>query len=240
MSIGTICCIRRNPAISHAWSELGRLGYAVSVYPTRGTTHLLLPVPSFSVDSGYLEALLPELPPDVTVIGGNLNIPPLQSYRKLDLLQDPYYLAENAAITARCAIRLAEERTALQDQSALVLGWGRIGKCLGRFLEKKDARVTVAARNPKDLAILSAMGYDVIPIDSLTADLTNYRIILNTVPAMILPKTELAPDCVALELASVPGMIGESVISARGLPGRMAPEESGKLIARTTARLLSV
>ena len=45
------------------------------------------------------------------------------------------------------------------------------------------------------------------------------------------------PGCVKLELASSPGMEGSDIIQARGLPGKMAPESSGKLIARTVLRL---
>ena len=44
-------------------------------------------------------------------------------------------------------------------------------------------------------------------------------------------------DAVAVELASTPGMAGDNIISALGLPGKMAPESSGKLIAETFLRL---
>ena len=42
----------------------------------------------------------------------------------------------------------------------------------------------------------------------------------------------------AIDLASEPGMQGKSVIPARGLPGKYAPESSGKLIADTILRVL--
>ena len=64
-----------------------------------------------------------------------------------------------------------------------------------------------------------------------------FQVILNTVPAMILPNLSARDDAVILELASSPGMAGQNIISARGLPGIMAPEESGKLIADTFMRL---
>ena len=59
--------------------------------------------------------------------------------------------------------------------------------------------------------------------------------ILNTIPAMVLK--QVPSDSVAIELASKAGMAGENIISARGLPGKMRPEESGKLIAETFMRL---
>ena len=49
------------------------------------------------------------------------------------------------------------------------------------------------------------------------------------------------PDCrgnaLKIDLASCPGMLGDDVIIARGLPGKYVPESSGRLIAR---RLLAL
>ena len=43
-------------------------------------------------------------------------------------------------------------------------------------------------------------------------------------------------DCIKIELASQPGIAGNDVINARGLPNLEAPETSGELIARTVLR----
>ena len=45
-------------------------------------------------------------------------------------------------------------------------------------------------------------------------------------------------NAIKIDLASVPGMNGDDVIIARGLPGKEAPESSGKLIADTILRLV--
>ena len=160
MTNRTICCIRRSAAISHAHNILSANGLSVSAYPTRNTGFLLLPVPSFPNGSTYLEELLPQVSDDVIICGGNLNTPLLKDYRTVDFLENPYYLAKNAAITARCAIQIVEERVDLKDCPVLILGWGRIGKCLGKFLDTKGAQVTIAARNPNDLAMIRALGYE--------------------------------------------------------------------------------
>ena len=236
MTCKTICCIRRSAAISHAMAYLSKAGLPVSAYPTGKTGYLLLPVPSFPHGNAYLEELLPQLPKGTVICGGNLGSH--GNFTTVDFLKDPYYLAENAAITARCAMSIVQERTELKGCSVLVLGWGRIGKCLWKFMSDLGAWVTVAARKPEDLAMIRALGGKSVPIRSVDKDLTSYNVILNTVPAMILPEMISAPDAVILELASIPGMAGDNIISARGLPGLMAPEESGKLIAETFIRLL--
>lgn len=238
MTNGSICCIRRSEAVSYAYGYLREKGFSVSAYPTRSTTLVLLPVPSFPGGTAYLEELLPILPKDAVIAGGNLDVPVLKDRRSVDFLKDPYYLAQNAAITAECALRIVEEKISLSGCSALVLGWGRIGKCLGRLLELRGANVTIAARKDEDLAMIRALGSESIPIAALDRDMAQYQVILNTVPAMILPEMVTQPDAMILELASVPGMAGENIISARGLPGKMAPEASGKLIAETLIHLL--
>lgn len=239
MTNPNVCCIRRSAAISHAYEILSAQGISVSAYPTRNTKYLLLPVPSFPNGSAYLEELLPQLSWDVVICGGNLNIPVLNDYRTIDFLADPFYLAENAAITARCAIRILSDRIRVNSTSVLILGWGRIGKCLGKFLNELGARVSIAARKPEDLAVIHALGYTAVPVNSVHRILPQYQAILNTIPAMILPQMETQDDAVILELASTPGMAGKNIIPTRGLPGIMAPEESGKLIAETFMRFFS-
>lgn len=204
--------------------------------PDRHVTHLLLPVPSFEPDGtikggGSLEALLWQLPEDVVVIGGGLSRPELAGYQTIDLLKDAGYVAENAAITAYCAIRLAAQQLPVvwKDCPVLVVGWGRIGKSLARLLERLDAKVTVAARKRSDRALLRAFGYHAVDTDSL--DPRTYKLIFNTVPEMVLPACP--GKALKIDLASLRGIGGDDVIWARGLPGKDAPESSGALIART-------
>lgn len=233
-----VCCIPRSEAVRHAARYLSSLGLTVTEKPEPDVTHLLLPVPSFPNGDEYLAHILSGLPENIRVFGGNLASPLLKRYSTVDFLKDPYYLADNAAITADCAIQIAENKTDVANCSVLVLGWGRIGKCLGAKLSARGADVTIAARKDADLAMIHALGYHAVPISRISEELHHYRIILNTVPEMILPEINTHPEAVILELASKPGMSGNNIISARGLPGKMAPAASGKLIAETFIRLL--
>ena len=168
---------------------------------------------------------------DVTVVGGKL---PELGYKTIDLLQDPMYLAENANITAHCAVKLAMNRlpVILQDQPVMIVGWGRIGKCLASLLKRLGAQVWVYARKETDRAMLQALGYG---IGELT-DTDRYRVIFNTVPTLLLP--QIHSRCLKIDLASTPGIAGEDVIHARGLPGKEAAQSSGELIARRLLHLM--
>ena len=237
MTKNTIYCHPGSKAIPFAAKRLVELGFFIADVPGKNCGHLLLPVPSFSGGDDDLPQLLNKLPEDVTVSGGNLNSRYLAQYKAVDFLKDPDYLAENAAITARCALDMINKRIPLPQRKVLLLGWGRIGKCLGFLLREKKAAVTIAARKDEDLAMIRALGFEAVPSHGIAEDLTMYDSIVNTIPAMVLPRFDCHPGCVLLELASQPGMKHEGIINGRGLPGRMAPEESGKLIAETFIRL---
>ena len=220
----------------------------ISAVPNENVTHLILPVPTFEFDGTIKggskpETLLRQLPSDITILGGGLQHPALDGYRTVDLLADPGYLAQNAAITAHCALKVAMNRlsTTFQDCPVLVIGWGRIGKCLAKLLNALGARVSVSARKEADRAMLQALGYETADITPPAYDLQRFRVIFNTVPDMLLPEhlqENCAAGCLKIDLASVPGIAGQDTVWAKGLPNREAPETSGNLIGRTILRLL--
>lgn len=236
----SICCPGINEALRYCARYLSDLGLIVTDLPTPDTSCLILPVPSFTVHKAAAEEILSSLPGGITICGGNMDHPLLAGHHVVDFLQDPYYLADNAAITADCAIQILHDRLGsdLQNRRILILGWGRIGKCLGKLLQARGADVTIAARKDSDLAMIHALGHHSVPIAQVSEETVHYNIILNTVPEMILPDMRCSSECVAVELASKPGMSGPGIICARGLPGKMAPERSGELIARTFIRLV--
>ena len=176
---------------------------------------------------------------DQTVIGGGLDFLN-ENVERLDLLKDPYYLSANAAITAEAALALVLEnlRCEICQANILILGWGRIGKCLTHQLHHLNASVTVYARKDADRAMLRALGYRYISREDLGRTLPRFHCVINTVPAAVLTEPEartLRPGCLKLELASGIWLPGEDVVPAHGLPGKCKPDASGALIAKTIA-----
>lgn len=223
-------------AIEYASGYLQKAGYTVTDKLSQNATHLLLPVPSFTPQGtlfggGDLQEVLSQLPENIVIVGGNLNNQLLEGYPKLDLLKNPEYLAQNANITAHCAIRLAMNQLSctLWDLPILVIGWGRIGKVLCKLLTGLGAKVSICARSPADRAMAHALGY--LNTDIPQVEFNHYRVVFNTVPVMLFPDTP--PDVLKIDLASLPGLGGDDVIHARGLPSKNAPENSGTLIAET-------
>ena len=217
-----------SPALAHARNYLESWGYCVSDDLTNAT-HLLLPVPSLD-DTGKVRGggALPSLPEGITLLGGNL-----QSYNgvKVDFLQDPYYLEENAAITAHCALKYAEIRPGTR---ALVIGFGRIGKMLCPLLAGLGADITVAVRKEASFLAVEEGGFHAVYMQDWKP--REFDVVYNTAPASVLFSGECKEDAILIDLSSWEGIFGKGVIRARGLPGKDAPEDSGALIAKTALR----
>ena len=227
-------------ALSYAQRLLNHT-YTFLPSPDSSISHLLLPVPSFAPDGkikggGDLAQVLSSLPKSITVIGGNLKRPELEGYHTIDLLEDSQYLAQNANITAHCAIKHALDTLPVIIESCpvLIIGWGRIGKCLGVHLKQLGAAVSICARKETDRAMACSLGFHAYSPAEI--DPAAYRLIFNTAPATVIPECPAGP--VKIDLASQRGLGGDDVIWAKGLPNRDAPESSGKLIAQTIIRLM--
>ena len=203
--------------------------------PGPEVTDLLLDVPSFKEPGilrggGDFQTLLDKLNNLERIFGGKL--PPADGkVCHIDLLEDPSYLAQNAFITADCALRLCglSLNSTWADSKVLVIGWGRIGKQLCRMLKTLGSKVTVCARKAPDRALLSAFGYETVEPDQLNGE--GYDVIFNTAPDLHLKEAALSDCPIPMDLASQNGLNGKDVIYARGLPGIYAPLSSGKCIA---------
>lgn len=238
MPFGNVYCAGVTPAVHHARKYLEANGITITDSPDWNTKHLLLDVPSFRPGlwtENSFDTLLSSLSNDITVWGGNLNHSILDSYRTIDLLKDETYLLENAHITADCTIPIAESllKTPWCETSALIIGWGRITRFLSCKLKDLGCNVTISSRSLEHRAHATALGFRTTESGSPAQF---YHLIINTAPAHILSASEDTAS-VYLDLASVRGIIGEKVVWARGLPGKYAPERSGKLIANTVLRL---
>lgn len=244
MNMGTVLLGGNTPALTYAGQLLADSGFSIQKQAGMDIQYVLLDVPSFYTDGNLrsgrnLDTMLASVPNSIIICGGNLKNPKLDTYQTIDFLQDEQYLAQNAAITADCAVRVAVQHltTTIADSPALIIGWGRIGKCLAQILRFMGCDVTIAARKEHDRAMLSALGYNAINISEITSDISKYRLIYNTAPEKVLDVSSCR-NCVKIDLASRKGLVGEDIIWARGLPGMYAPETSGKLIAQTFVRLI--
>lgn len=152
----------------------------------------------------------------------------------------------NAEPTAEGAIAIAinEMKKTLWGSTALVIGYGRIGKILSEYLYALGAQVYSSARKPEDIARIKLTKCKPVKTSDIARVLPKCDLILNTVPKPVLKDGLIAlvnKDAVVIDLASKPGGIdfkpakerGLNVIWALSLPGKTAPVTAGEILADT-------
>jgi dipicolinate synthase subunit A len=158
----------------------------------------------------------------------------------------------NSIPTAEGAIlrAMTELPTTVHGSSSLVVGFGRCGITLARMLHGLGARVVVAARNRAQLARAYEMGLAAIHLDDISQAVQEVDVVYNTVPALVLTEEviEALPQrAIIVDIASAPG--GTDFVAARrkrikafldlGIPGKVAPQTAGEILARTMPRLIA-
>ncbi len=165
----------------------------------------------------------------------------------IDITKEESFAILNAIPTAEGAIKRAMEMTniTIHGSRALVLGYGRIGRCLSRMLKGIGADVTVEARKDEDLAWITENGYKAIHLRDLEKVLQCQDIIFNTIPHLILDRDKLQKvnkDAVIIDISSYPGGIDFDAASELGikasldlgLPGLVAPKTAAQIIYKVT------
>jgi len=191
--------------------------------------------------------LFQRLHPEQRILAGQINAAQFRAAEALDLKVADYFLREevtvaNAALTAEAALQVAMEHLdcSIQGMDCLVVGFGRIGKLLSRYLSAVGARVTATARKPEDLAWIRAFGWEAARTDSLAETMGRFSVVFNTVPALVLDETllgRLSKSCLCVDLASQRGIdpdaaerLGIEVLWARALPGRLKPRAAAGIL----------
>ena len=169
----------------------------------------------------------------------------------VDIMKREELAVLNTIATAEGAIEIAIANTnkIFHGSNVLVLGFGRIGKVLARKLAGLSTKVTCAARKEEDLAWIKAYGHKGININQIDKNLSEFDVIINTVPQMILTAEKLGyvkQECLLIDLASNPGGIDKKVAKEKGLqliwalalPGKVAPTTTAEFIKDTIYNIL--
>jgi dipicolinate synthase subunit A len=138
----------------------------------------------------------------------------------------------------------------IHGSNSVVVGFGRCGVTLARMLQGLGARVVAVARNPAQLARAYEMGLATTHLDDISEAVQAADVVYNTVPALVLTEAVLAslsPQTLIVDIASAPG--GTDFAAARrkgikafldlGIPGKVAPQTAGDILARTMPQLIA-
>jgi dipicolinate synthase subunit A len=121
----------------------------------------------------------------------------------------------HAIPTAEGAIKLAIEHTdvTLLGMPVLCFGLGRIGTSVVQAFASMKARVTVAARNPAQLARAEAMGLDTVPLNRLlevAGYLERFLLLVSSSAERVVTRAIIAstrPEVLIMDLCSPPGSV---------------------------------
>ncbi|HLN14525.1 MAG TPA: dipicolinate synthase subunit DpsA [bacterium] len=156
----------------------------------------------------------------------------------------------HAVPTAEGAVKVAIENTeeTILGLPMLCLGLGRVGLSVAQAFLGLQARVTLAARNPSQLARAWAMGMTALPLSELPGTIDRFPLIVSSSSGLVLTRDLLvrtADDVVIIDLCSPPGSVdfaaaeqlGRKVIWARG-QAATAPRRTGYNEWQVIMRLL--
>ncbi len=162
---------------------------------------------------------------------------------QIDLLQDEEYLVDVAYMTAEGAIAaaMAASEAMICGSTALIVGWGRIGKTLTELLLSLGAHVTVLTRRLSARAEIELLGAHAASTDDAAAEIEGKRLVFSTPPALVLDDAVLKhadKNAMIIDLASPPygvdldaaWALGLRAWREPGLPGRYCPENAAQAI----------
>lgn len=258
-------------------TELHKLGYPVFLFSTQDAPSFLpscllrqdpellktcgvvvLPMPLSSLAETDFVTLLSLCHKDALLFAGKVlpqhqKIADSMHHTLIDYAKNDTLSLLNAVPTAEGAVEIALSNTltTLWNSSCLVLGFGKCAKSLAFLLKGFGAKITVAARNPEQLALAQTFGFDTVPLSQKNDIILKQDIIFNTIPAPVLEKDALLlcrPNCLIIDLASTPGgtdfdtakELSIKAIHALALPGKTAPLTAGHFVCQTILQEISL
>lgn len=164
-----------------------------------------------------------------------------------DYYESESFTVKNAQLTAEGALEIfmTEKKIAVHGSRVLVIGSGRVAKCVTRAFSSLGAEVTVMARNRSELAMAEVAGHRARDITDGRVRLAEfsfgYDAVINTVPVMFMTGCCLyviPEETLVIDLASAPygidvteaRRLGIRAVRASSLPGKYAPASAARII----------
>lgn len=164
------------------------------------------------------------------------------------MMKDKDVVSSNAIPTVEGIIAdvIVNTESTIHGTNILVFGYGNIGQVLVRYLRLLGANVTVSIIEDKDKEILDSVGIDSFysnNVSDLVKSIGSVDVIINTVPSCVIDNSLIKyinRECYVLDIASHPHGIDREVLDEffiknklyLGIPGKVAPKTSGKILSR--------
>ncbi len=163
--------------------------------------------------------------------------------RVFDLMKDPQLSYFNTLATAEGAVCEAIGRSPvnLHQSSCAVLGYGKCGRTLSRYLKGMFCHISVVTNPEEERAEAALYADKAIALKEFGACAGEFDFVFNTIPDLVVTEELLAKmkhSVTIIDIASAPGgvdfeaakKLGISAALCPGLPGKYAPLSSARAI----------
>lgn len=260
MKVDSFLILGSDKKMAACCDRLREQGFRVDVFDKenivniKSYNYIILPLPTIANSkingtSISLTELLGELNDNHKVFCGNLNA---DLYRNFySYYSDESFLIKNSRLTAQGVLKLIIENTEedYNNMKVLVVGYGRCGKAVCKLLKNCGMKVTSVSRRRETKALAENDGIFVEDLTNLNRIISDFDIIINTVPANIINRVsvgKLDQKNIYIEIASKPygfdiseyDVFNFKYILGESLPGKFAPVAAGYNIADTVLNIL--
>jgi len=156
---------------------------------------------------------------------------------------DENLAVRNAMLTAEGVLAkiIIETDRSIAGLNVLVLGGGRVGKCVAASLRNNGSSVSIVTRRADEYALIPLFADVAYSFEEVDKILHSFDVIINTVPSKILNKKRLSllkKHCFVLDLASKPGGVDSDAASKLrinaaaylNVPGKIAPKSAAEIL----------
>lgn len=216
--------------------------------------NIILPLPTIA--NGYisgsgitLEQLIETVNEGQNIFYGNYT--PDNKINAFSYYYNNSFIMKNSYLTAQGVLKMILDNVdySINKTKVAVIGYGNCGKMISSLLRNTGLDVNVFSRRKETITEAELYGFSSESINKLEKTLSNYRLIVNTVPSNIISKKaieKLSQDNVYIEVASKPygfniadtDVFNFKYILAESLPGRFTPVSAGEIIADTVIDML--
>lgn len=161
------------------------------------------------------------------------------------------FLLKNSRLTAQGVLRIISDNIEddFRNIYVAVIGYGRCGRSVCKLLKNCGMNVSSFSRREETITLAEDEGFDAYSIEYMAEKISEFDIIINTVPSNILSKDDMSKlnqNNLYIEIASKPygfdikntDVFNFRYILAESLPGRFTPVSAGNYIADTVLNLI--
>ena len=169
----------------------------------------------------------------------------LQINKVISFLSDKEIRENNNDVTVDGIMNKIEKYS---NDKICILGYGNIGKKVYEKISNKNISVVVGVKKSEDLRTLKN-SFSTLNQEDFLYNVSTSDIIINTVPENIITKdilNNISDETYIIDIASYPHGVNQNLIKKNdkkydlylGIPGKVNPEKSGKVLLKKVKNML--